>query len=106
MNSLPHNVQINKKAIKSQKKGQIHTGVNKIHCVYRHTCAVTLSSFGPQTCRYAPTFISVNKALVQLQQKLILKVGVANAIKYLITINLGKQVASPETLFNKISLQK
>jgi len=46
----------------------------------------------------------MNKALVQLQQKLILKVGVTNAIKNL--MNLRKQLASAETLYNKVSLQK
>jgi len=34
----------------------------------------------PQTCRNAATLSSLNKALVQLQQKLIFKVGVANKI--------------------------
>jgi len=51
-------------------------------------------------------FSSLNKSLVQLHQKLILKVGVANAIKSLITINLRKQLASAEKLYNKVSLQK
>jgi len=49
----------------------------------------------------------LNKALVQPQKKLILKVGVANAIKNLITMNLRKQLAAAETLFyNEVSLQK
>ena len=34
------------------------------------------------------------------------KAGVANAIQILITINLRKQLASAETLNNKVSLQK
>jgi len=38
--------------------------------------------------------------------KLIIKVGVANAIKTLLTTNLRKQFASTETSYNKMSLQK
>jgi len=45
-------------------------------------------------------------AFVQLQQKLILKVGVADMIKNFITMNLRKQLASAEILYNKLSLQK
>jgi len=46
------------------------------------------------------------KSLVQLQQKLILKVGVTNVIKNLITMNLRKELASGETFYNKVGLQK
>jgi len=67
-------------------------------------CAATLGSLHSQTCRCDPTISSLNKTLVQLQQKLILKVGVANAITNL--MNLRKQLASTETLYNKVSLQK
>jgi len=49
-----------------------------------------LISLHPQTSRCAPSFSSLNKALVQLQ--LILKLGVTNAIKNLITMNLRKQL--------------
>jgi len=45
------------------------------------------------------------KALVQLQQKLILKVGVTSAIKKFITMNLRKQLASAEIFYNKVSLK-
>ena len=51
------------------------------------------NSLPPQTYRCAATLSSLNKALVQLQQKLTLKVGVSNAIKNLITTNLRKQLA-------------
>ena len=37
-------------------------------------CAATLNSLLPQTCRCIATLGSPNEALVQLQQKLILKV--------------------------------
>ena len=54
----------------------------------------------------APTLLNLlKKALVQLQQELILKVGVASMIKTLFTVNLRKQLASAETLHNKVSLQ-
>jgi len=46
------------------------------------------------------------KTLVQLQQKLIIKVGVANAIKNVITMNLRKQLTSAGTFYNEVSLQK
>ena len=61
------------------------------------------NSLRPQTCRCSLAFSSLNKALVQLQQKPILKVGVANGIKYLITMNLRKLLASVETSYNKVS---
>ena len=54
------------------------------------TCAATLGSLRPQTFRCAATFSSLNKALVQFQQKLILKVYIANEIKTLIKMNLRK----------------
>ena len=56
--------------------------------------------------RCAPTFSSPNKALVQLQQKQTLKVVAAPVIKILVTVNLRKQLASAETLYKKVSLQK
>ena len=43
---------------------------------------------------------------VQLQQKLIRKVGVVNVNKTLIKKNLRKQLTSAETLYNKVGLQK
>ena len=70
------------------------------------TGAATLSSSHPQTCRCAATFSSLNKALVQLQPKLILKVGVTDAIKHLITMNPRNRLVSAETFNNKVSLQK
>jgi len=63
-------------------------------------------SLRSQTCRCAATFTSLNKAFVQLQQKPILKVGVANEIKKLITMNLRKQLPSSQILYNKVSRQK
>jgi len=53
------------------------------------------NSLRPQTCR-----------CVQHQQKLILKVVVTNVITNLIMISLTKQLASDETLYHKVSLQK
>jgi len=48
----------------------------------------------------------MNKALVQLQQNLILKVGVTNDIKRFNAMNLRKQLVLAEALYNKVSLQK
>ena len=53
-----------------------------------------------------PTFSSMNKGIVQLHRKLIPKVGDVNVIINLIAMNLRKQFASAETLYNKVSLQK
>ena len=68
------------------------------------TCAATLSSLHQQMCRCAVMFSSLNEDLVQLQQKLILKLGVANVIKDFILTNLRKQLASAETLVGKIMM--
>jgi len=70
------------------------------------TCAATLYSLHPQTCRCDPTYSSLNKALVQLHQKLILEVGVGHGINVLIMMNRRKQLASVETLYNKVSLER
>jgi len=48
---------------------------------------------------------SLNKVLVHLQQKVIHRVGVANVIKDLITMNVRKQLASAENMYNEVSLQ-
>jgi len=58
---------------------------------YPQTCGGTLSSSYPQTwCRCTPAFSSLTRVLVQLRQKLILKVGVVNSIKIRVTMNLIK----------------
>ena len=62
------------------------------YSLHSQTYATTLSSLLPQTCGCAAILSSLNKAFTQFQQKLILKVGVANAITNLITINLRKQL--------------
>ncbi|KAK2169048.1 hypothetical protein LSH36_12g02042 [Paralvinella palmiformis] len=69
--------------------------------MHSQRCAATLCSLHPQICRCASTFSSPNKALVQLQQKLILRVCVANVINNVITVSLRKQLASTETLYDK-----
>jgi len=62
--------------------------MNKIHWVHRHVLPPEL-----------------NKALVRLQQRLIVKVFITNAIKKLVMMNLRKQLAAAETLYNKMSLK-
>ena len=49
---------------------------------------------------------NTKSGLLQLQQNRILKVSIANAIKNVITMNLRKRLASAETLYNKLSLEK
>jgi len=46
------------------------------------------------------------KPFFEYQLLLILKVGVANAIKNLVMMNLRKQLGLAERLYNKVSLQK
>ena len=58
------------------------------------TCAATLSSLHPQTCRCVSTFNSLNISIIQLQQKLIIKFGVPNAIKRYVKMILRKRLAS------------